>query len=211
MPDSDFERMGQLLTRIFQISNTLWRRGTTPEGEEIDEPILDDYHKLLCIKPPIEEGRLETIVRKPRHNRLFLDKPIYLPPLKHNREFIPILKIDWKSRNTSDISIRIEMYRFVRIFPDESRPHLRSLGFRFEFHEASETHDYMHVQITQQGCPDWLPTTLPCIPTLAECPVSLLLCAFASLYGKDMYNMLFSGMNMPKKYLEPLEEILRIT
>lgn len=212
IPDSDFDRMGQILKRIFLLSKTLWQRGYTPEWKKVDETTLDDYNELLCIKPPIQEGKLEDLVRKPRHNRLLLDSPFYLPPVKDDKEFIPILQIKWKLGEIYDISVRIEMYRFVQTFPGGSRLHLRSLAFRFEMHGASKTHDFMHVQVTrtQHGFPDWLPTTIPCIPTKAHCPVSLLLCALASLYGKNTYNMLFSGMKMPKKYLEPLKQILMV-
>ena len=210
MSDSDFDRMGQVLRKIFQLSKILWQRGYTPEWKKVDKTTLDDYNELLYIRPPILEGKLENLVRKPRYNRLVLDRPFYLPPVKDDSEFIPILQIRWKLGKICDISIRIEMYRFVRTFPEGSG--FRSLAFRFEMHGASKTHDFMHVQVTrtQHGFPDWLPTTIPCIPTIAQCPVSLLLCALVSLYGKNMYNMLFSGMKMPKKCLEPLKQILTV-
>lgn len=210
MSNSDLDRMGQVLLWIFKKSRTLWRRETTPEGEKVSKTLLDDYHELLRVKPPIQQGELEHLVREPKYNRFLLNKPFYLPPLKHNRDFIPILQqVKWKLTDGSDISIRIEMHRFVQTYPGGSRSHPRSLGFRFEKHEASTTHDFMHVQLTRQQCPDWLPTHVPCIPTIAGCPTSLLFCALASLYGKDMYKMLFSGIEMPDKYLKPLKEILR--
>lgn len=211
MPESDFGRMGQILRRIFHTSNKFWSIGTTPEGEKVVETILDDYEKLLIVMPPINEGKLHDVLKKPRYNKLVLDKPIYLPPLKQNREFIPMIgKIKWKLGNIFDISIRIHMFRFIQMFPDGDRSHLRSIGFRFDFHGKSRTHNFMHIQLTHQNCPDWLPTHLPCIPTKALGPVSLLFCALASLYGKNMYNMFFSGMRMPGNYLEPLREFLTI-
>lgn len=211
MPGSDFSIMGQILTRIFQISTKLWRNGLTLENEEVHETILDHYDTLLFMKPPIAEGELENLVRKPRRRKLLLDRPFYLPPLKDDGEFIPILQIDWNFRDKTDISIRIEMYRFIQMFEGGSQPHLRSIGFRFEIHKDSKTHDFMHVQITRiHACPDWLPTTLPCIPTITKGAVSLLFCVLASLYGKNVYNMLFSGMKISNKYLLPLKEILTI-
>lgn len=210
MPDSDFITMGQILTKIFRISNVKWREGDSLEGRRVNKTTLSNYDKLQGIKSPIHERELENLLRKSRPRRLLLDKPFYLPPLRRNGEFVPILTMDWKIRDEIDISIGIEMYTYIHMFPGVSQSHLRSIGFRFDIHKGSKTHDYMHVQITQQGCPDWLPTTLPCIPTLAKDAVSLLFCALTSLYGKNMYNMLFSGMDLPKKHLEPLQKILKL-
>lgn len=198
--------MGKILRRIHSESKKLWDKGYTSEWKKVEEETLADYDKLLWIMPPINEGKLENLLRKPRYGRLIVSKPLYLPPLTFNKEFIPILrKIEWKFQGIINISIRIEMYRYVRSLSGGGRFHLRSIGFRFEFHGGSKSHDYMHVQITKQGFPDWLPTTVPCIPTHAEDAVSLLLCAFASLYGKKMYKKLISGLNLPKKHLEPLK------
>lgn len=212
----DFKMMGDVLLRIFEKSNAQWRKGSTLEGKKIDDNTVDDYQKLLCIKPLIAPGKLENLVKKPRYQGLLLDRPfnLYLPPLSRNMEFVPILSIDWKlNKPWIELSIRIEMYRYCSI--DGSRSHLRSIGFRFEIHKPGTPHDYMHVQVTNrfgrgvvEGSPDWLPTTLPCIPTIAKGPVSLLFCVLVSLYGKEMYSGLFSGMNLPKKYVEPLKEII---
>jgi hypothetical protein len=210
VPDGDFDRVGQLLLRIFRISRRQWEKQRTLEDEKVNDVIYEDYQKLLVQKPPIAEGELLNLLQKPRHSRLLLDRPFYLPPLKHNREFIPMLQINWKLlEDSSEISIRIEMHRYIQEYPDTGRPHLRSLGFRFEIHKGM-AHDYMHVQVIRPGNPEWLPTSLPCIPTIADCPVSLLFCALTSLYGKNMYNMLFAGMDMPGKYLDPLREILTL-
>jgi hypothetical protein len=208
VPEAEFDRLGQLLIRIFHISMLQWKRNRTLEGEKVDNATADDYQKLLVSKPPIAEGELKNLLRKPKRKRLLLDRPFYLPPLKYDREFIPVLQMDWKSiEDGSDISIRIEMHRYVQEYPGGSRSYLRSLGFRFEIHRG-KAHDYMHVQVTKPGVPEWLPTSLPCIPTIAKCPVSLLFCVLASLYGKNMYNMFFADINTPNECLNPLKEIL---
>lgn len=212
----DFKMMGEILLRIFQKSNALWTRGSTLEGNKIDDTTLYDYRTLLSRKPLIALGKLENLIKKPRYHRLLLGRPfnLYLPPLSLNKEFVPILSMDWKlNKAWIEISIRIEMYRYCSI--DGSRSHLRSIGFRFEIHKPGTPHDYMHVQVTSrfgqgvvEGCPDWLPTSVPCIPTIAKGPISLLFCILVSLYGKEMYSRLFSGMNLPQKYKKPLKDII---
>ena len=86
------------------------------------------------------------------------------------------------------------------------------IGFRLETPECSnqtETpagnegiHDFHHAQLIknfekddldsklQIDCPSWLPTTQPSFPLPAKCPMSLLFCLIATLYGKKEYNNL---------------------
>ena len=55
--------MGQILRRIFHTSNKFWSIGTTPEGEKVVETILEDYEKLLIVRPPISEGKLDDLLK----------------------------------------------------------------------------------------------------------------------------------------------------
>lgn len=210
MSNTEFYTMGRILRKIHHESRKLWDKGYTPEHVPVDEKTLDNYEKLLCILPPINEKKLENLLKKPRYGRLILDKSVYLPPLTDNKEFIPVIrKIKWKFKGKIDISLKIEMCRYIQTFSGGARSHLRCIGFRFEFHGASKSHDYMHVQITKQKSSDWLPTTVPCIPTIAEDCISLLFCTLVSLYGKNMYKRLFSGLNLPKKHLKPLKMLIQ--
>ena len=58
------------------------------------------------------------------------------------------------------------------------------------------------------GCPDWLPTEVPCIPVFARNPISFIVCMLTSFYGKGAYNKLFAGMNIDKKYIEEIKNLL---
>lgn len=210
----NFGIIGDLLKRLNDRSATLWRNGENLSGSGLSRTTKENYSELINFKPPMSSGELERLVRESRTGRCLSfgeSSFLYLPPLEKNSEFIPILSLQCDlSASLQNVSLGIEMYLY-----DEKK--LKGLGFRFEGGELDSIHDYWHVQIVTESratyaelpeCPDWIPTTVPCIPARADSPVSLLLCMLVSFYGKGIYNKLFPDVNIDKEFTQPLKYIL---
>jgi len=207
--------MREILFQIFKMAERLWHENKTLAGNDIGKKRMNYYNETIESIPPIPKGKLDSLLLgKTRQSRLVLGQPLCLPPLNEDIEFIPFLTLDWKlNSGWSDICLKIEMYRFVE---EGHGAILKSLGFRFEQEEPGSKHNYMHVQINKErakkislkGCPTWIPTTVPCIPTIAQCPVSLILCLLMSLYGIEIYK-LFSDIHIPEEYWRTLKFILK--
>ena len=95
------------------------------------------------------------------------------------------------------------------------------IGFRLETPESMNQtntttdnegiHDFHHAQLIKKFgkkkldsklricCPSWLPETQPSFPVPAKCPVSLLFCLIATLYGKKEYSD-YRGMFPKQKH-----------
>jgi hypothetical protein len=136
---------------------------------------------------PLSEGEMISVFH------LNSKSPFILPPLDQDKEFIPLLSATYEFGITSyRLRFPIAMIRF-----HEGGPfNFWGIGFRFESKWNGGNHDYFHVQPTpepfEEGrfsgklpvfC-DWMPSTYPCIPTGARCPVTLLYTLLISLYGK---------------------------
>lgn len=200
--------MCQVLQRLHRFTSRQWRLRKDLGGSKLNKNTIDNFENMIYYyKRPVSIGELEKIMKEKLGNLcLDLDKPFYLPPLEENSEFIPLLSLKCNlSESPPNISLRIEMFRYLI----EEKYKLQGFGFRFETGKSGSKHDYWHVQVTKVvGGPDWIPDTVPCIPVRAKCPVSLIFCMLISFYGKGMYNKIFSGMNIDKKYKEPLKGIL---
>lgn len=212
----DFNMMCDTLQCLLRKSKNLWKARINLSYSKLGIRTVENYNKLIGLRRPISPEELEKEVEKKRKSKkrnLQLDKPFYLPPLEKDPEFIPLLflKCDL-DKSSYDISLRIEMYRYRR----DNSPRLEGFGLRFEMHEKPSEHDYAHVQVTNEHdgailpeCPGWLPTTLPCIPAKAECPVSLIFCMLISFYGKKMYNKIFpADLNIEDRCKKILKDIL---
>ena len=211
----EFGWLAQLLRRLSDKSHSMWRKLVNPSGDPLGKNTIDNYEALSYVKHPMSPEALENRLAEDCGNlRLNIGKApfFYLPPLERNSEFIIILSLKCDlDKSLEDINLGIEMYRF-----DDSKKPL-GFGFRFEGPEADSKDDYWHAQVISEAraggdklpeCPNWLPTTVPCIPARAHCPVSLLFCMLISLYGKGMFNKFFVGMNIDRKFTQPLSDIL---
>jgi len=206
--NENFWKLREILLKLFEYR--LWAVNS----------LVKKHEKTIHIFPPMNRQQVEYLLsdrsKNPKSDFFSLDKPafFYLPPLEKNSEFAPILilRCDY---NESPPETRL-MILMIRHIGDEEK----CFGFRFEGPAIDSMHDYWHAQITTElrrrggrqklpGCPDWIPDEVPCIPTTAKCPVSLILCMLISLYGKRIFNEFFADLNIDPKYKKPLEPILR--
>ncbi len=182
--DRDMEVFKNLLIWVFDKSSKPWNY--EKEAGEIYSNYLMD--KLL----PFSNSRhLEVFL--PSESSKSVSFPIntflYLEPVTKGRIMIPTfrLKCDF-GRDPPEVRCYLGLFLLVE-------GQMRSIGFRFESPECSDTenrsaHHYYHVQmINDIGPPDsnigWLPTRQPAIPLDANNPVKLILCMLIGLYGLD--------------------------
>jgi hypothetical protein len=204
--NEDFETLRKILLGLFDLEKSLW-----------SSPDIRHYQELYHDMPPMyNENEIKNLMDYRtgdfksdfRKSSSFL----YLPPFERDSKFIPILVLDCDlNPPASKISFYITLYKYVG-----GERHPKCIGFRFEGSHGGPVHDFCHVQIinkikgTQKRrslkCYDWLPTTVPCIPVKARCPVSLFLLLLVSFYGKGILNMI--QVELADKYKEPLDGIL---
>mgnify|MGYP001136889637 CR=1 FL=1 len=178
----------------------------------MESPNLSEtFQEVLKVKPIVAKGKLENLVLDSKGLCLGLDYCyIYLPPLGKNSDIVPILSL-WCNlkKRPPELRIYVEVYKYFR------GKGIKGVGIRFETPEYcanhSSIHDYWHVQLTNRnrvaqvhGCPDWVPETVPCIPAMAKCPVSLTLYMLKSFYERDVFKKIINKIQIPKDYLESL-------
>jgi len=206
-----------ILRQVHEFSWSLWESGQTVSGSAIDNRANATYDSLARtadhypLEPEPLDGRLRTSERS--HDlRLYFNHGtrFYLPPLDENCEFVATLSLDCKlSEPNRSFKFRIEMYTL-------REQQLHGIGYRFEFGEGE--HKHAHVTLAKErpdseggkalfGCPIWLPTYIPRVPTIAGTPVSLLVCMLIGLYGKKGYARLLTDPP-DNKYLRGLEALL---
>ena len=212
----DFDVLCIVLKKLNKKSDYLWRNGLTINGTELSDNLIRTYSSLIDEKRPLSLGELEKIIDEAQDLQLSWDKTyFYFPPL-NDPEFVTTFKFEcnFTSPNPS-IKFRIEMHRYK----DEGKTKLFGFGFRFETGSPETGHDFLHMQISTRpspskklfsGCSGFIPTSIPCIPAIAKCPVSLLFFILICFYGKRMYNKIFPPemMDFVKSRLEPLTMFL---
>jgi len=208
--------MKKILLFLDVLSNKLWKDGKTVKGNCVSNSVARSRDKIMEDVIPIGRGDFNKVIYQKIRKRLVLDNPLFLPPLDEDDEFVPALTMDWKLNSEwPDISLKVEMYRH---FKEGEFLVLKSLGFRFEQEKPNTKHCYIHVQINKEratnnpllGCPIWIPGHIPCIPIIARCPVSLILCLLVSFYGIDITRELNAAdIKIDSKYWKPLVPILR--
>jgi len=208
-----FGIMCQILQKLKKKSETLWRNELSIEGEPLDEKTIDSYKTLKKLRTPLDKSDLDRLIASSINQQLTWDFYFYLPPLE-DPHYIPTLKIDC-NYPSEKISFRLEFYKFT----DKKNLKLVGFGFRFETGERPSKHDFFHAQVSNRPlpskpllpkCPGWIPTSIPCIPLKAECPISLIFNMLISLYGTGLYNKLFPQklMDILKSPLEPIASYL---
>lgn len=156
-------------------------------------------------------------------------KVLYLPPLKNDACFVPILSLSWKLKEShSTAQLRVMFVSLDDCFEEDRK--FYGIGFRMEtpgsWNQDTDppanpgTHDFHHAQLIQEfdqkkldnklqiECPCWIPETQPSFPLPAECPVTMLLCLIVTLYGRDYYNDFFKDhFNGPRESeIKPYKE-----
>ena len=207
--------MKSILTPLLKIQQSVW-------VNEDPDPIRScqalatykaffDEFKLL----PISLEEIEQSVTSSETIELNFseyEKVLYLPPLKKNARFVPILSLSCKLREThSTAQLRVMLVSLDASFKRKRK--FYGIGFRMEtpesWNQSNDTaanlgmHDFHHAQLIQEfgqtklnnkldiDCPCWIPVIQPSFPLPAQCPVTMLLCLIVTLYGRIYYNDFF--------------------
>lgn len=181
----------QLFVVLCRIQKSAWIDMNPEWG--ISEQVFQTCH-LLFSAPwlPIGEEQIERLFSESGGVELNLsetNEALYLPPMKEETHFLPVLSLECKLND--DVEIMKLRLMLVHCGADEGKPH--GIGFRMEAGE--NIHSFYHAQLIRdlQGaaqiedspveCPLRFPETQPCIPLKAQDAVTLMLCLLISLYG----------------------------
>ena len=215
-----------ILESLFKIQRSAW---LGDQGRwKPSRPALRTYKALEKECEPITFERIEYLFKRPELVLNFSDRVLYLPPLKKDPNFVPVLSLSCKLNETQSIA----RFRVMLICSDNDKK-FRGIGFRLETPEGQNqeeetpanegTHDFHHAQLIRRldqtildklpiDCPCWLPQSQPSFPMPAKCPVTMLLCLIVTLYGREGYKQFFktyindyrrSDVEHYKKKLDP--------
>lgn len=187
-----------LVTVLFDLQQTSWF-GDQPRWK-ISQRATATWERIVGALQPLREQDLSTLLREVNTDEIEinLSEPesrvfLYLPPLEQNAEFVPVLSMQCHlGQKSSSIRIQVmlisytEDRRFVGVGFRLESPHLRD-----DSRDGTEgRHEFYHAQLKRSfdwgppiDSPTWLPETQPSFPIAAQCPITLLICLFLTLYG----------------------------
>ena len=217
-----------ILVSLFEIQRAAW---FAEEGKWKPSPQALKTYKLISEKwEPIAFAKIKYLFKQ---TELVLNfskwgQVLYLPPLKKDANFVPVLSLSCKLNETQSIA----KFRVMLVCLDnEEKPY--GIGFRMETPESmnqegeipanGEIHDFYHAQLIQRfgqrkldnklqiHCPSWIPDSQPSFPLPADCPVTLLLCLIVTLYGRKCYNQFVANYlnDYRKSDIEPYKKKLK--
>ena len=195
-----------ILASLFKIQSSAWfaEEGSWKPSREA----LETYKIISATWEPIDLKNVRHKFNDSDLNLDFSNRVLYLPPLKQDTQFVPVLSLYCQLNETQSIA----KFRVMLICLDEDK-NLCGIGFRMETPESINQnpstadgkgiHDFHHVQLIRRfgktkldklpiDCPCWLPQSQPSFPLPAKCPATLLFCLIVTLYGKKCYNEFFS-------------------
>jgi hypothetical protein len=205
----EYDELFEIINSILLKSNECWKNNKSISDKPISDRLSKDYKAMIKLKPPQTYQGFQSIVNAGRKD-LSIDfdgnaQYFYLPPSGRHLGFVMLLSIscDFK-KEPWKIDIRVEMYQNC-----QSMATLNCLAMRFESPHEYEEHNYWHCQLTKEInngprrgekiAPPWFPDSWPCLPILAQCPLSLILATISSLYGRKGLS-LFVGEKMSKEH-----------
>ena len=206
-----------LLESLFRIQSSAW---FAEEGKwRASSQALETYKLISAMWEPIDLKNVKHEFNKSELNLDFSNRVLYLPPMKKDANFVPVLSLSCKLNETQSIAkFRVMLVSLNK----KGNPY--GIGFRMETphsqDQAEETpadeegtgdedasanegiHDFYHAQLIktfqkklgeklQINYPSWLPESQPSFPMPAKDPVTLLLCLIVTLYGRECYNQFF--------------------
>ena len=205
------DALKDLLILLFKKQDSAWG-----ERNRRDKPscqALKTYNAIINKWTPITLKEIESFFNKSQLDIDFAKwgKVLYMPPLKKDAHFVPVLSLGCKWNQTQtqrSAKFRVMLVRRCNCTDENQKPY--GIGFRLETPESiNQTgaisnnegiHDFHHAQLIKKfgkkkldsklqiECPNWLPDTQPSFPLPAKCPVSLMFCLIATLYGRKKYN-----------------------
>ena len=203
------DALKDLLILLFKKQESAWVK-RNPKDKPT-KPALKTYDAIINKWIPITFEEIEPLFDEDQLNLDFSErgKVLYLPPLKKDAHFVPVLSLDCKWNQTQRIArLKVMLVCSDNCTDENYNPY--GIGFRLETPESTnqpETtadnegiHDFHHAQLIKKfgkkkldrrlqiDCPSWLPESQPSFPLPAKCPVSLLFSLIATLYGRKEYN-----------------------
>ncbi|MDA4124673.1 MAG: hypothetical protein OK438_04385 [Thaumarchaeota archaeon] len=211
----DFDAMSKIVNKLYKMSRDYWRTGSGRPREK-NKKALEFHDRVQAFRFPLTAGEMKQLLLRDRVNSKIETeetKFVHLPPLEDDPLFIPVLRIKADLPNKF-AEFRVEMYTYKDEAGMENRP--SGIGFRFETPTLdSPNHNFHHVQLfdTENGgglgeALIKLPSTVPCMPLLADEPVSLTLCMIVSLYGTQGLSDVISDLNLDPMYFAPLRQLV---
>ena len=200
------DALKDLLILLFKKQESAWEKRNPKDKPS--KQALKTYNAIKDKWIPITLKEIESLFNKPQQDFSEWGKVLYLPPLKKDAHFVPVLSLDcdW---DQIQYSARLKVMLVGRGDCPNEKQNPYGIGFRLETPESmnqTETqagnqgiHDFYHAQLIKKFgkkkldrklqicCPDWLPESQPSFPLPAKCPVSLFFCLIATLYGRNEY------------------------
>ena len=221
-----------LLIHLFEIQESAWFREENKWKPSCQA--LKTYRRISATWVPMEFKNINHEFDTSELDIDFSNRFLYLPPLKKDANFVPVLSLCCKLNETQSVA----KFRVMLVCLDTcfgANREVYGIGFRMETphsqdqnadtsaNEDGETpahrgiHDFHHAQLIrtfrrntphdepQIDCPIWLPQSQPSFPLPAKCPVTLLLCLMVTLYGKEDYYNFCRRIDFIDRYLKKLD------
>ena len=202
------DALKDLLILLFKKQESAWEQRNSKDKPS--KCALKTYNAIKNKWIPITLKEIESLFKKSQQDLSEWGKVLYLPPLRKDAHFVPVLSLDCKWNQTlTQYSARLKVMLVCsgNCTDENQKPY--GIGFRLETPESMNQtdttttnkgiHDFHHAQLIKKFgkkkldrrleicCPNWLPDTQPSFPLPAKCPVSLFFCLIATLYGRSEY------------------------
>lgn len=203
------DALKDLLILLFKKQESAWEQRNSKDKPS--KCALKTYNAIKNKWIPITLKEIEFLFNKSQQDFSEWGKVLYLPPLRKDAHFVPVLSLDcdWNQTQTQKYSARLKVMLVCHGNRTAENQKPYGIGFRLETPESlnqtdSTTvnkgiHDFHHAQLIKKFgkkkldrsleicCPNWLPDTQPSFPLPAKCPVSLFFCLIVTLYGRNEY------------------------
>jgi len=210
-----FQTLCRVLEALVEYSRLEWKYEMERSTKRLNEDTRNRYKELSKVRYPIQLEELKEQIDEATDLSFATIRPLYLPPLNSQSDFIPLLNLKcWFANDPPKIKLRVG---FFGGFDNRgiSKP---GIGFRFETRHKGDQHDFDHMQLCigpfdddkfnkeYLKCPTWLPSNWPAVTTPSKDPVSLLVSMLVSFYGRDILQQ-FRKINL-EKYTKALNYVL---
>ena len=221
-----------ILEPLFRIQESAWFH---PDGKWQPSRQASATYNFISTKwPPLTFEAIKNQFKLPELDIDFAHRFLYLPPMKNDANFVPVLSLCCKLNDTQSIA----KFRVMLVCLNScsgANEEVYGIGFRMETPHSQDpntdtstneegdtpphrgTHDFHHAQLIRTfrrntnhdgllvDCPIWLPQSQPSFPLPAKCPVMLLLCLMLALYGKEEYYNFCQRVDFIDSYLKKLD------
>lgn len=211
------ERVLRFLTKL---SNSCYDERKDVFKGSINGRAYDAYTFLSTIIRPTRYDQLNYLIENEPDGKLRLEvNNFYLPPFyKHDKEFVPVLKLE--ANFTESVPMPKLDLRLALVTIDYAKSRLCIFGYRYEMPSAEpkqSEHSYCHQQFTRKPldipekneglcdmAADWVPQQIPCTMIPAKTPVEHLICMLIGLYGSRARDLVIK-MDVGAEHKKPFK------